>query len=152
MGDKLQQLTHQLTETENQLDQAEREIDNLTDEFEDLQSTYDELYQFLYLGTWISADPGDGSNQRLSISKSGKVFDVNYYDDVASSCGLDGSGDAIAASGIGSGIFDGNILGVDLDIYCQTDPESFLASTHADIVYNETTNTIEDSATIWMRP
>lgn len=106
----------------------------------------------MFIGNWISIDPGDGSNQQLSISENNDVYDVNYYDDAASSCDLDGDGNAIAATGEGLGAIKGNVLGIDFSCYCQTDPQRFLTSTHVDYTYNETTNTIEDGSATWSRP
>ena len=100
----------------------------------------------------MSTDPGDGSNQQLSISESDGEYEVAYIDEAASSCGLDGTGKAIGATGTGLGTVKGNVLGVDYSIYCMTDPQSFLASIHVDYAYNKTTDTIEDAATIWSRP
>ena len=105
-----------------------------------------------FVGTWISTDPGDGSNQQLVISKNDDIYDVNYEDDVASSCGFDNFGKTIAATGTGSGIANGNVLGVDFSIYCLTNPQSFLATVHVDYTYNETANTIKDGSTTWRRP
>jgi hypothetical protein len=105
-----------------------------------------------FIGTWESIDPGDGSNQQLSISKNNDGYAVDYYDEAASSCGLDSAGKAIVATGTGSGTVIGNVLGVDFSIYCLTDPQSFLVSGHIDYTYDETANTIEDDATTWSRP
>jgi len=105
-----------------------------------------------FIGTWESNDPGDGSNQQLVISKNNDVYTVDYYDDVASSCGLDSAGKTIAAAGTGLGSVNGVVLSVDFSIYCLTAPQSFLASFHVDSTYNISNNTIEDSSTTWNRP
>jgi len=105
-----------------------------------------------FICTWVSIDPGDGSNQQLVISKNNDVYTVDYYDDVASSCGLDSAGKTIAAAGTGLGSVNGVVLSVDFSVYCLTDPQSFLASFHVDSTYNISNNTIEDSSTVWERP
>ena len=100
---------------------------------------------------WESIDPGDGSNQQLLISKNDDVYDVNYADDLALSCGLD-TGHTIAASGTGQGIRNGKVLGVDFSIYCLTDPQKFKGSVHVDYTYNTSANTLNDGSTTWHRP
>jgi hypothetical protein len=105
-----------------------------------------------FIGDWVSTDPGDGSNQQLSISENNGEYSVSYADEAASSCGLDSAGKPIAATGIGLGTVNGNVLGVDFSIYCMTDPQSLLVFGHIDYIYNETTDTIEDDVTIWNRP
>ena len=86
------------------------------------------------------------------ISKNNDVYDVNYEDDAASSCGLDSAGRTIAATGTGVGTANGVVLGVDFSFYCLTNPQSFLTSLHVDYTYNKTTNTIENGSTTWSRP
>jgi len=105
-----------------------------------------------FIGTWISTDPGDGSNQLLVISKNDDIYDVYYEDDVASSCGLDSAGRTIAAAGTGVGTASGVVLKVDFSIYCLTDPQTLLGSFHVNSTYNKSNNTIEDGSTTWRRP
>lgn len=119
---------------------------------------YAQYFEFInqnvdpFLGNWVSSDPGDGSNQLLSISKNDGEYYVEYFDEVASMCGLDSNGNAVAATGAGLGTLNGNVLSVELSIYCETDPQSFLGSFPVDIPYDESTNTIGDSETVWSRP
>ncbi len=105
-----------------------------------------------FVGDWISTDPGDGSNQQLSISESNGNYSVSYADDVAASCGRDEAGNVVAVTGIGLGTVTGNVLGVDLSFYCMTDPQSFLASVPVNYTYDEATDTMDHYGTIWSRP
>ncbi len=104
-----------------------------------------------FVGAWESSDPGDGSKQELLVSKNNDVYTMDYYDHVASSCGLDSAGNAIAAAGTGLGTVDGNVLSVDLSVYCLTDPKILLGTFQSISRYDKNSDTIQDDSTTWVR-
>ncbi len=89
-----------------------------------------------FIGTWVSVDPADGSNQQLWISDGDGVYNIFYIDLVATSCGLNGAGNPIAGYGISTGTANGNVLGTDIVYWCLSDPESFLATVHTEQIYD----------------
>jgi hypothetical protein len=110
------------------------------------------VYDDPFIGTWVSVDPGDGSNQQLTISYNNGVYNLIYFDEIAGSCGLDGVGNPIAADGTGTGNANGNILSTDFSLLCLSDPKSFLATVHVDYTYDESSDTLTDRGpTTWSR-
>ncbi len=98
-----------------------------------------------FIGTWLSVDPADGSNQQLWISDGNGVYNIFYIDLVATSCGLDGTGNPIAAYGISTGTASRNVLGTDIVYWCLSDPQSFLATVHVDFTYDVYNDVLADS-------
>jgi TolB protein len=98
-----------------------------------------------FIGTWVSVDPADESNQQLWISDGNGVYNIFYIDLVATSCGLDGAGNPIAGYGISTGTADGNVLSTDIVYWCLSDPESFLGTVHVDFTYDVSRDALADS-------
>jgi hypothetical protein len=98
-----------------------------------------------FIGTWVSVDPTDGSDQQLWISGGNGVYNIFYIDLVATSCGLDGAGNSIAGYGISTGTAYGNVLGTDIVYWCLSDPQSFLAAVHVDYTHDVSRDVLADS-------
>lgn len=103
-------------------------------------------------GDYISTDPGDGSQQHLSLYAYNEQYLITYRDEVASSCGLSPAGTPIEAYGIGLSNRNGNEFSGEMTIYCLSNPPTIIATFNTQYNYKPDENVIEDSATIWSRP
>ena len=97
-----------------------------------------------FLGTWVAVDP-DGSNQELSITGGNDMYDLSYLDDGASLCGLDDAGKPkFPATGTGKGKSRGNVLSVDLSLWCLDSSKQFLGTDHVDFTYDVSSDSLTD--------
>ncbi len=105
-----------------------------------------------FTGAWTSIDI-DGSSQRLTIG-GGPAPRVQLLDDGASVCGLDENGDPIwAARATGRAAVAGDVLTVDLDLYCLARPTYFLDTfAGLEYTYDAGTDTLTDGlGVVWSR-
>ena len=109
------------------------------------ESLFAETANENFLGTWVSIDTADGSNQRLEISFVDGAYVVYYIDEIATSCGRDADDNPIAADGTGSGTLINGVLTVDLTYWCLVEPKTLLATVQFEYRYNDFNNTLGES-------
>lgn len=105
-----------------------------------------------YVGTWRSGDI-DGSNQTLRIWLDSGIYQVEWFDDAASVCGLDGAGDPVypatltgTGSVLGTGGLSLNITGV-----CDDGAGTAVGPFVVPFIYDPATDTLDDGTLTWTR-
>lgn len=106
-----------------------------------------------FVGAWEATDIFDGSHERASIGGGGNgQYHVRGFDDGASVCGLDASGEPLyAAIAIGTGNAVGNELHADLTLWCLSHPRAFHELRHDNIIYDPLNDTLSFWGVIWHR-
>lgn len=108
-----------------------------------------------FKGIWWSIDVDD-SYQTLVIQPRGKQsgsYNISYFDDGASVCGVDADGDPLyPGMGRGKGTANGTSLTGGIDFWCLSRPRWYEGYHQLELTYNATDDTLTDAyGIVWYR-
>jgi hypothetical protein len=104
-----------------------------------------------FIGKWYSIDM-DGSEQWMTIGGSSRGYHLTMFDYGATACSPDGGVTLYPARVLGWGTVEGNVLTVDLDLWCLSGPlKGYWGAATTNFVYDEATNSLISWFAVWHR-